>query len=60
MSADKVGTKVRVCWEVAAGNECQNVELQHSLDGENFETFYTYSGICGDPNITLGYDYVHN
>ena len=60
VSLEKVGTNVVVYWEVAAGNQCQNVEIQHSLNGKDFETFYTYAGICGDPNVTLGYEYTHN
>lgn len=59
VSLEKVGTNVRVHWIVAAGNQCQDVEIQHSLDGKNFETVYTYAGICGDPNLTLGYDFTH-
>jgi hypothetical protein len=59
VSTEVFGSKVRVNWEVAAGNQCQDVEVQHSLDGETFETIYTYAGICGDPNVTLGYDYTH-
>lgn len=58
-SIETVGTNVRVHWIVAAGNQCQDVEIQHSLDGENFKTFYTFAGICGDPNFELGYDHTH-
>ncbi|MCT4622537.1 MAG: hypothetical protein N4A46_02855 [Schleiferiaceae bacterium] len=56
---EAIGEKVQLTWEVAAGNQCQNVELQHSIDGVSFSTFFTYAGICGDPNVTLSYNEAH-
>ena len=60
ISIEKIGTHVQIDWTVAAGNQCQDLEIQHSLDGVNFETVYTYAGICGDPNVTLSYAYAHS
>ena len=54
-----VEQSVQLIWVVSAGNSCQNVELQHSTDGINFVTFFTYAGVCGDPNLTLSYDHTH-
>ena len=50
---------VQLVWQVSAGNSCQNVELQHSLNGKDFETFFTYVGVCGNPNAITSYDHTH-
>lgn len=36
-----------VSWTVVEGQQCYDVEVQRSIDGENWITLYQHGGICG-------------
>lgn len=51
--------QVLVSWSVGAGSTCNSPQVQHSLDGVNFKTVYTYPGVCGGTEETEYYSWVH-
>ena len=54
------GTGNRISWTVARGNTCQDIEVQHSANGQQFTTLYVYPGICGNTNFDQTYTWTHN
>ncbi|MEQ8909223.1 MAG: T9SS type A sorting domain-containing protein [Vicingaceae bacterium] len=51
--------QVLVRWVVGPGSTCNAPQVQHSLDGENFTTVYTYPGVCGGTDEAESYSWVH-
>ena len=48
---------VRLEWTVFAGNSCPDVQIQRSSDGINFDTIYSYPGVCGSPDEDQEYSW---
>ncbi|MEQ8624784.1 MAG: T9SS type A sorting domain-containing protein [Vicingaceae bacterium] len=42
------GNKVLVRWTMNAGSTCRTLEVERSMDRDNFKSVYEYPGICGD------------
>lgn len=55
--AKQLNKEVQLQWTVGRGNTCQDIEIQHSHDGQNFTTIYTYLGICGDASFDQTYSW---
>jgi hypothetical protein len=52
--------QVFVTWIMNAGSTCNAPQVQHSLDGENFKTVYTYPGVCGGTSEEESYSWAHS
>lgn len=55
--AKQLNKQVKLQWTVGRGNTCQDIEVQHSHDGQNFTTIYTYLGICGEATFDQTYSW---
>jgi hypothetical protein len=52
-------SNVLIKWTVGAGSTCNAPQVQHSLNGLNFNTVYTYPGVCGGTDEPESYQWVH-
>lgn len=50
---------VLITWVIGKGNQCADVEVQHSTDSVNFNVVYTYPGICGSNDEAVSYTWLH-
>jgi hypothetical protein len=48
---------IRLDWTILGGSTCDGQVVERSSDGVNFTAVHTISGLCGDPNIALGYSW---
>jgi hypothetical protein len=47
---------VEVVWQVVDGQQCFDIEVQRSLDGQNWNTIYIQAGFCGGGTRYFWYD----
>ena len=59
-TADFVQGKSVLHWTVRAGNQCEDIEIEHSSDSIHFENIGLYAGICGNTNTDESYTYTHD
>jgi hypothetical protein len=52
-------TSVFVKWTIKAGFSCTDVSVEHSADSINFNSVYTYPGICGASQTDKSYLFTH-
>ncbi|MBA3970935.1 MAG: T9SS type A sorting domain-containing protein [Bacteroidetes bacterium] len=50
---------ILVDWEIAAGNFCTGLKVEHSTDSVNFVSIYDYPGICGNTTVNERYSFLH-
>ncbi len=50
--------KVVVNWTMSIGSTCPTVEVQRSLDGQDFESIYFYPSVCGSSDKEESYNWV--
>lgn len=50
--------EVMLTWVIKQGSLCYGVEIERSLDGENFEQVGRISGVCGNLDSPVRQDYV--
>jgi hypothetical protein len=58
-SARQQDEDVLIKWVIGQGNQCSDVEIQHSTDSVSFTVVYTYPGICGSNDEAATYTWVH-
>lgn len=51
--------KIIIDWEIAGGNLCTGLKVEHSTDSLNFVSIYDYPGICGSSTSNEKYSYTH-
>lgn len=49
--------QVILSFEIAAGNTCNGISIERSIDGVQFTSIYEFEGICGDPGFAIPYNY---
>lgn len=55
--AQQFGRQVQLQWTVGRGNTCEDLEVQHSSDGQNFNTVFVYPGVCGEATFEQTYSW---
>ncbi|MCB0803077.1 MAG: T9SS type A sorting domain-containing protein [Flavobacteriales bacterium] len=45
-------------WTMDAGSTCLDLSIQRSNNGSDFETIYTYPGVCGSINEAVNYNWI--
>ena len=50
---------VLIDWEIAAGNFCTGLKVEHSSDSVNFVSIYDYPGVCGNTAVNERYSFLH-
>ncbi|HEY0029750.1 MAG TPA: T9SS type A sorting domain-containing protein [Bacteroidia bacterium] len=50
---------ILVDWEIASGNLCTGLKVEHSTDSINFVSIYDYPGVCGNSSVSERYSFIH-
>lgn len=58
-SAQQQDEDIIITWIIGKGNQCSDVEVQHSTDSVNFTVVYSYPGICGSNDESVSYSWLH-
>ncbi len=56
-NAQQLDRQVKLEWTVGRGNTCEDLEVQHSTDGQNFTTVFVYPGVCGEATFEQTYSW---
>ena len=51
--------EILVTWEIASGNLCSGLKVEHAIDTTNFSSIYDYPGICGSSTANERYSFSH-
>lgn len=57
---NKYQNSILIDWEIAGGNLCSGLKVEHSTDSINFITVYDYPGVCGNSITSERYSFIHN
>ena len=56
-TALKEGGVIQLAWRMSAGLTCNGIQIQRSLDGENFQDIGDIQGVCGSPDVAISYTF---